>query len=57
MREVNGEVADDRLFFEGPEIKIGRGSTTASDLFSYLYGITGNDTFKVQRNLSCTPRL
>ena len=30
---------------------------TASDFFSYLYGISGNDIFTVQGNLRNIPRL
>ena len=42
---------------ESTEIKIGRGSSIAPDLFSYLYEITGNDNFTVQGNFWSTSRL
>ena len=43
MHEINGKVADDSVQIKDPRIKIGWGSTTLSDLFSYLYRITGDD--------------
>ena len=51
MREVNGKVAGDSVSIEVPKFLIGQVSTTASDLFSCPYGITGNAIFTVQGNL------
>ena len=37
IREVSGKVTDDSVWIEGPIIQVGWGSTTVSNLFSYLY--------------------
>ena len=43
MCKINGKVADNSVEIEGPKIQIGWGSAAASDLFSYVYVITGGD--------------
>ena len=48
MRTFNGKVADDIIQFEDHRVKTGRGSAPAPDLFSHIYGITGDDILTVQ---------
>ena len=57
MPKTNRKFADDSVWIKDNKIQIGWGFATASDLVSYLYGITGNDILIVQGNLWITPWL
>ena len=45
MHGINGKCFDDSIKIEDHKIKIRWGSAAASDLFFYLYRITGDDVF------------
>ena len=57
MRKINGKVADDSVIIEYHQLQIGWGYDSVSDLFYYLYRITGDDILLVQGNLWSTSRL
>ena len=46
MRKIKGKVADNIILIKDHKIRNGCGSAPVSDLFSYHYGITGDNSSK-----------